>query len=252
MQKDQRTKHAGFTLIELLVVISIIALLIAILLPALGAARKSARMTQCLSNMRQWGIAQAAHAADNKDILPQTGNGGQNTLEGTWYNELPDYIGFPSYGEVFPGTPVNLQEVYDTASIWFCPSRADEGSFLSGSAKNAFHYGMNTVLNGTGSLGPQTDIDFLPLARIKKPSNVVFLSEPYNNQPYVVPNSGIGSQSGGNLEYDRHASTKVNILFFDGHVSTFESRNGVNVLDTGPPAQGYYENTDLGIIWGPF
>lgn len=56
----------AFTLIELLVVISIIALLIAILLPALGAARSSARQTQCLSNIRGFGQSVAAHIADNK------------------------------------------------------------------------------------------------------------------------------------------------------------------------------------------
>jgi len=62
-------RYAGFTLIELLVVISIIALLVGILLPALGAARKSAQNVQCLSNERQVGIAIGAYAADNKDFV---------------------------------------------------------------------------------------------------------------------------------------------------------------------------------------
>ncbi len=61
----------AFTLIELLVVISIIALLIAILLPALGAARASARNTQDLANIRSMTTASIAWSADHKGLLPE-------------------------------------------------------------------------------------------------------------------------------------------------------------------------------------
>lgn len=60
----------GFTLIELLVVISIIALLVGILLPALGAARATARGAVCMSNMRQIGVMYFTYANDNDDTLP--------------------------------------------------------------------------------------------------------------------------------------------------------------------------------------
>ncbi|MBX3379337.1 MAG: DUF1559 domain-containing protein [Phycisphaeraceae bacterium] len=64
--EDRRSRRAAFTLIELLVVIAVIALLIGILLPSLGAARNAARSTVCLNNTRQIGIAVSSYTVDNK------------------------------------------------------------------------------------------------------------------------------------------------------------------------------------------
>jgi prepilin-type N-terminal cleavage/methylation domain-containing protein/prepilin-type processing-associated H-X9-DG protein len=66
----KRPRRAGFTLIELLVVISILALLVAILLPTLSRVRKQARAVACQSNLRQSGLCFAAWAAENDGKLP--------------------------------------------------------------------------------------------------------------------------------------------------------------------------------------
>jgi prepilin-type N-terminal cleavage/methylation domain-containing protein/prepilin-type processing-associated H-X9-DG protein len=64
-----RRKRFGFTLVELLVVIAIIAILVALLLPALGAARRAARLTLCNTQLQQMGVSSASYAIDHKDLI---------------------------------------------------------------------------------------------------------------------------------------------------------------------------------------
>jgi prepilin-type N-terminal cleavage/methylation domain-containing protein/prepilin-type processing-associated H-X9-DG protein len=65
-------KNKGFTLIELLVVISVIALLMAVLMPVLGRVRKQAKALACQAKLRQWGLALQAYVAENDGKLPTT------------------------------------------------------------------------------------------------------------------------------------------------------------------------------------
>ena len=121
------TKRAGFTVVELLVVMSIIILLIALLLPALGRARASTRITVCASQLRQMGSGLSAYANDFSNELPP-GNGSHWTGTGsdvTWFvNASP---GWPEYAARGDGRPMGLafllmNDYVTEAQTAYCPS----------------------------------------------------------------------------------------------------------------------------------
>lgn len=110
----RKLHNSAFTLIELLVVVSIIALLISLLLPALGAARDSARGVKCLSNEKQIGISLNVYLTDYKNIMP-----------------IPPLKAAPATAALVHA--VYFKEIYETPSsdyvegtVLDCPSRGDE------------------------------------------------------------------------------------------------------------------------------
>lgn len=125
-------KH-GFTLVELLVVIGIIALLIAILMPALAKARKAAMDAVCLSNLRQFGNGVAMYAQDYNQYIPWSSFDGYDSADPS--NNVPAYpmrYNLPAFWryQIAPYTgPKNLPPLSTSAAKWDTEHRTAEGIF---------------------------------------------------------------------------------------------------------------------------
>lgn len=124
----------AFTLIELLVVIAIIAILIGILLPALGAARQTSKSLLCLSNLRQLSLGWAMYADENREVMvpgraPNLPGGESNPdnwyevgngmkFRPTWLARIGGYVGIYAFAE--PSTSDGRQDY--TSNVYVCPS----------------------------------------------------------------------------------------------------------------------------------
>lgn len=135
--KDHLIRLRGFTLIELLVVIAIIAVLIGLLLPAIGSARKSARTLRCSSGMRQLAIGWSIYANENQDLsvpgqpgryaneelnLYRLGNG--RHYRPRWYAVIGAAAGFDAYTSPSEERDDEHTAVIDGSDVFHCPEAA--------------------------------------------------------------------------------------------------------------------------------
>lgn len=192
-------KHA-FTLVELLVVMAIIAILIGILLPALGGAREAARQSRCLSNLKQFGLVAEMYASDHDGRLP-----------------MP-----PEHGDLTGSLEPWSQQDWGKG-IWICPShKAFEPGWWTTSYGYNWQYLLepaedypHTGWSGFDQLGWR-------LALIRTPSSTMsFIDHTppeglWDLWSYVQRPGDTSLQNGMGRTDFRHRDT-ANALFLDGH-----------------------------------
>jgi prepilin-type N-terminal cleavage/methylation domain-containing protein/prepilin-type processing-associated H-X9-DG protein len=125
----KRTPRRGFTLVELLVVIAIIGILVALLLPAVQAAREAARRTQCQNNLRQLAVAMEQHV-EKKHVYPIGCIGGRQSEDKrciSWNVQLLPFLEYTELWSSFDFTvgshdPVNKAIRETVVGVFLCPS----------------------------------------------------------------------------------------------------------------------------------
>jgi prepilin-type N-terminal cleavage/methylation domain-containing protein len=239
----------GFSLVELLVVIAIVALLMALLIPALGRARVLARQAVCQSRLRQWGLAFATYAAENSGCYPHTdgrdrcGDGEPFTREGIadywfgWVDVLAPLMGVQPWREYTRGGYPGVKSVFQ------CPSArlAPESLYAYQPIRNGFFsYTMNSCLEldancwpPYGQSGGNDMPSFLNTARINTPGRVILLFDqlldPRKGYGGDVLNRSAGRHCGSYPKAFSARHAKAGrilgglLLYCDGHVAWKET-----------------------------
>ncbi len=221
--RQQRPNVPGFTLVELLVVIGVIAILIALLLPALSKARESASRTKCLSNQRQLVNALILFAHDHRGLTPVRGTTVGGSSVPVWPYELWRY----ATGSQSPAPPLKSYNPakYWNSTVFNCsthrqPPRVVQGWDLG------YIYAFNTFLKSAEDNKPilQRQDHAVKLFNIRRASEVFLFLEQgtidSNNQyqwAHYTANS-LGHTYRHTIPTGHH-SGGTNAVFADGHAT---------------------------------
>jgi prepilin-type N-terminal cleavage/methylation domain-containing protein/prepilin-type processing-associated H-X9-DG protein len=150
--KFQKRTRTGFTLVELLVVIAIIAILAAMILPALAHAKQKGQQAACVNNSRQQTLAVFMYADDNGDILPPVAFNDANDNEVDWPDLLDPYLKNPKV-HLCPGDLVSTNNSYGLNELGFV-DLTDPG-VTTPNRLTGFHTPTTTVM--LGDVGTEDD-----------------------------------------------------------------------------------------------
>lgn len=222
-------RRSAFTLIELLVVISIIALLISILLPALSNAREAARNMSCLSQMRQFGIASLAYINDQDGFLPfglydesieNNFSGFATPSNPAWYVKLASYLKVPVRSGSHYALGSGPNKVGEPI-IYTCPSDSQYTFPHDRPVSYAPHLYVANFAPLRDEVIKQGRID-----EVRRPSSKAFILEGGGLYTFVTRSDKILSNVDDlsvvdmYMAYQRH-NGGGNTLFFDGHVQHY-------------------------------